>query len=78
VRPVFTAGPRPGIVVSLADMRDRFRLTANAVQSVEPPEALPRLPAGPAHHTVMSTAVGADAFAGYARIAGYYRLAAGI
>jgi L-arabinose isomerase len=72
-------------------MRDRFRLTANVVELVSPPEPLPRLPvgravwrpapdfrtsatswlmAGAAHHTAMSTAVGADAFRDYARMAG--------
>ena len=91
VRLVFTADPGPGIVVSLADMRDRFRLTANVVELVTPPEPLPRLPvgravwrpapdfptsaaawlqAGAAHHTAMSTAVGAEAFRDFARIAG--------
>jgi L-arabinose isomerase len=91
VRLVFTADPGPGIVVSLADMRDRFRLTANVVELVPPAEPLPRLPvgravwkpapdfrtsatswltAGAAHHTAMSTAVGADAFRDYARMAG--------
>src|SRR5580693_9901608 len=83
VRLVFTADPGPGIVVALTDMRDRFRLTANAVELVFPDEPLPRLPvgravwrpapdfatsaacwlaAGAAHHTCLSTAVGADAF----------------
>ncbi|HEX4399149.1 MAG TPA: L-arabinose isomerase [Trebonia sp.] len=91
VRLVFTADPGPGIVVALTDMRDRFRLTANVVELVSPPEPLPRLPvgravwrpapdfrtsamswlmAGAAHHTAMSTAVGADAFRDYARMAG--------
>jgi L-arabinose isomerase len=91
VRLVFTADPGPGIVVALTDMRDRFRLTANAVELVFPDEPLPRLPvgravwrpapdfatsaacwlaAGAAHHTCMSTAVGAEAFTDYARMAG--------
>jgi L-arabinose isomerase len=91
VRLVFTADPGPGIVVALTDMRDRFRLTANAVELVSPDEPLPRLPvgravwrpapdfatsaacwlaAGAAHHTCMSTAVGAEAFTDYARMAG--------
>ena len=91
VRLVFTADPGPGIVVSLTDMRDRFRLTANVVELVGPPEPLRRLPvghavwqpapdfptsattwleAGAAHHTAMSTAVGAAAFGDFARIAG--------
>jgi L-arabinose isomerase len=91
VRLVFTADPGPGVVVALTDMRDRFRLTANVVELVPPPEPLPKLPvgravwkpapdfpisatcwlqAGAAHHTAMSTAVGADAFRDYARMAG--------
>jgi L-arabinose isomerase len=91
VRLVFTADPGPGVVAALADMRDRFRLVANAVEVVEPSAPLPRLPvgravwrpapdfrtsaaawltAGAAHHTVMSTAVGIEAFADYARMAG--------
>lgn len=44
VRMVFDATPRPGVVVSLADMRDRFRLTANVVEVVAPPHAMPELP----------------------------------
>jgi L-arabinose isomerase len=91
VRLVFTADPGPGIVVSLTDLRDRFRLTANVVELVAPPEPLAKLPvghavwkpapdfptsatawlqAGAAHHTAMSTAVGAEAFEDFARIAG--------
>jgi L-arabinose isomerase len=91
VRLVFTADPGPGVVVALSDMRDRFRLVANAVEVVPPSEPLPKLPvgravwkpqpdfgtsttswltAGAAHHTVMSTAVGVEAFADLARIAG--------
>jgi L-arabinose isomerase len=91
VRLVFTADPGPGVVVSLADVRDRFRLVANAVDVVPTAEPLPKLPvgravwkprpdfptsaacwleAGAAHHTVMSTAVGVEAFADFARMAG--------
>ncbi|MEE2815089.1 MAG: L-arabinose isomerase [Actinomycetota bacterium] len=90
VRLVFTADPRPAVVVALSDMRDRFRLTANVVENVEPRAALPKLPvgravwkpapdfntsaaawltAGAAHHTVMSTAVGIDAFRDFAEMA---------
>src|SRR5215467_5401002 len=90
VRLVFSADPGPGIVVALSDMRDRFRLVANAVEVVPPSAPLPRLPvgravwkpepdfqtsatswlqAGAAHHTCMSTAVGIEAFADYARMA---------
>jgi L-arabinose isomerase len=91
VRLVFTADPGPAVVVALSDLRDRFRLTANAVEIVEPRAPLPHLPvgravwrpkpdfatsaaawltAGAAHHTVMSTAVGPEAFEDFARIAG--------
>jgi len=44
VRMVFTADPGPGVVVSLADMRDRFRLTANVVDVIQPPHDMPNLP----------------------------------
>jgi L-arabinose isomerase len=46
VRLVFTADPGPGIVVALTDLRDRFRLTANLVDLVEPRAPLPHLPVG--------------------------------
>jgi L-arabinose isomerase len=46
VRLVFTADPGPAVVVALSDMRDRFRLTANVVENVEPTAALPKLPVG--------------------------------
>jgi L-arabinose isomerase len=91
VRMVFDADPGVGVVVSLADMRDRFRLTANVVDVVAPTAPLPHLPvaravweprpdfatsaeawltAGGAHHTVMSTAAGIEAFEVFAQIAG--------
>jgi L-arabinose isomerase len=91
VRLVFTADPGPAVVVALADLRDRFRLTANVVDVVEPRAPLPHLPvgravwrprpdfetsaaawltAGGAHHTVMSTAVGLEAFEDLARMLG--------
>ncbi|MBD7981671.1 MULTISPECIES: L-arabinose isomerase [Oerskovia] len=90
VRMVFDADPGVGVVVSLADMRDRFRLTANVVDVVPASEPLPNLPvaravweprpdfatsaeawltAGGAHHTVLSTAAGLDAFEVFAEIA---------
>ncbi|GAA3697800.1 L-arabinose isomerase [Zhihengliuella alba] len=91
VRMVFNADATEGaVVVSLADMRDRFRLTANVVDVVAPPHDLPHLPvaravwkprpdfatsaeswltAGGAHHTVMSTAAGVEAFEVFAEIA---------
>ncbi|WP_431838472.1 L-arabinose isomerase [Cellulomonas sp. Y8] len=91
VRMVFDADPGEAVVVSLADMRDRFRMTANVVDVVPPTQELPNLPvaravweprpdfatsaeawltAGGAHHTVMSTAAGVEAFEIYADIAG--------
>ncbi|GGQ05287.1 L-arabinose isomerase [Streptosporangium pseudovulgare] len=44
VRLVFDARPGPAVVVGLADMGDRFRLVANEIDVVVPPEPLPRLP----------------------------------
>ena len=44
VRLVFDAAPGPAVVVGLADMGDRFRLVANHIDVVTPPEPLPRLP----------------------------------
>jgi len=44
VRLVFTAAANPGFVVGLADLGDRFRLTANEIDVVPPDEPLPRLP----------------------------------
>ncbi|MEO3872980.1 L-arabinose isomerase [Nonomuraea sp. B12E4] len=44
VRLVFDATPGPGIVVGLADMGDRFRLVANEIDVVTPPQPLPALP----------------------------------
>ncbi|MFT4261933.1 MAG: L-arabinose isomerase [Nocardioides sp.] len=91
VRLVFDADPcEAAVVVSLADMRDRFRLTANVVDVVAPPAPLPHLPvaravwrprpdfptsaeawltAGGAHHTVLSTAAGVEAFEVFAELA---------
>ena len=45
VRLVFTADPGPALVVALSDMRDRFRLVANVVENIVPPN-LPKLPVG--------------------------------
>ena len=91
VRLVFTAAPGPGLVVGLADLGGRLRLTANEIDVVEPDEPLPRLPvaravwkprpdlatsaecwllAGGPHHTVLSTAVGREALADFAEMAG--------
>ncbi|WP_433463191.1 L-arabinose isomerase [Spirillospora sp. CA-128828] len=44
VRLVFDAVPGPAVVVGLADMGDRFRLVANEIEVVAPPEPLPMLP----------------------------------
>jgi L-arabinose isomerase len=44
VRLVFTASPGPAIVAGLVDMGDRFRLVANEIDLIEPPQPLPRLP----------------------------------
>jgi L-arabinose isomerase len=90
VRLVFDTDAGDAVVVAMSDMRDRFRLVANAVEVVPLPHPLPRLPvaravwkpapdfatsasawltAGAAHHTVMSTALGVDAFRDFADIA---------
>ncbi len=44
VRLVFDAEPGPAIVVALIDLGERFRLIANAVDVITPPEPLPKLP----------------------------------
>jgi L-arabinose isomerase len=44
VRLVFDTDAGPGVVVAMSDMRDRFRLTANAVDVVPPDAPLPNLP----------------------------------
>lgn len=44
VRLVFDAAPGGAIVSGLADLGDRFRIVANAVEVVPPDEPLPRLP----------------------------------
>jgi L-arabinose isomerase len=44
VRLRFTADPGAGVVAGLSDLGDRFRLTVNEVDVVEPDEELPRLP----------------------------------
>lgn len=46
VRLVFTADPGPAVVVAMSDLRDRFRLVANVVDSVELPQPMPKLPVG--------------------------------
>ena len=44
VRLVFNADPGPALVIAMSDMRERFRLTMNVVENVEPDEPLPNLP----------------------------------
>ncbi len=44
VRMVFDADAGQGCVVAMADMRDRFRLTANKVEVVDAPYKMPNLP----------------------------------
>jgi L-arabinose isomerase len=89
VRLRFTAEPAEGVVASLSDLGDRFRLTVNEIDLVEPDEALPNLPvacavwkprpslstsaeawlmAGASHHTVLSTAIGAETLEDFAEM----------
>ncbi len=44
VRLVFDAAEGPAIAVSMIDLGDRFRLVANAIDVIAPPEPLPKLP----------------------------------
>ncbi|WP_447643339.1 L-arabinose isomerase [Nocardioides zeae] len=44
VRLRFTADPGPAVVAGLSDLGDRFRLTVNEIDVVEPDEDLPLLP----------------------------------
>jgi L-arabinose isomerase len=44
VRLVFDAAPGPAVVLGLADLGERFRLVANAIEIVPPTEPLPKLP----------------------------------
>ncbi|BCL17990.1 L-arabinose isomerase [Micromonospora sagamiensis] len=44
VRLVFDARPGPAVVLGLADLGERFRLVANEIDVVAPPEPLPKLP----------------------------------
>ncbi|MGC4892366.1 L-arabinose isomerase [Micromonospora sp. DT31] len=44
VRLVFDASPGPAVVLGMVDMGERFRLVANAVDVVPPPQPLRRLP----------------------------------
>jgi L-arabinose isomerase len=44
VRLVFDAAPGPATVLGLTDLGDRFRLVANEIDVVAPPQPLPKLP----------------------------------
>jgi L-arabinose isomerase len=44
VRLVFDAAPGSGVVLGIADLGERFRLVANAVEVVPPDQPLPKLP----------------------------------
>jgi L-arabinose isomerase len=44
VRLRFTADPGPAVVAGISDLGDRFRLTVNEIDVVEPDEDLPKLP----------------------------------
>jgi L-arabinose isomerase len=44
VRLVFDAAAGPAVVLGLADMGERFRLVANEIDVVAPPQPLPKLP----------------------------------
>jgi L-arabinose isomerase len=44
VRLVFNGKSGPAMAAALVDMGNRFRIVANAVEAVEPKEALPKLP----------------------------------
>jgi L-arabinose isomerase len=44
VRLRFTADPGPAVVAGISDLGDRFRLTVNEIDVVEPDEDLPSLP----------------------------------
>ncbi len=46
VRLVFDAEPGPAVVACLSDLGDRFRMVANEIEVVTPPEPLPNLPVG--------------------------------
>ncbi|GLW20848.1 L-arabinose isomerase [Microbispora sp. H10670] len=91
VRLVFDAAPGPAVVVGLSDMGERFRLVANEIDVVAPPEPLPALPvaravwrprpdlrtsaeswitAGAPHHTVLSSALGAEELTDFADMLG--------
>jgi L-arabinose isomerase len=43
-RLVFSGKPGPAINISTIDLGDRFRIIANALNTVEPPAAMPNLP----------------------------------
>ena len=43
-RLIFTGKPGPGIVATLVDLGNRFRMIVNKIEAVEPPADLPKLP----------------------------------
>ena len=62
-RLIFSAPAGPALNASLIDMGDRFRLLVNAVDAIEPPHALPKLPVAHAvWKTQPSLAVAAEAW----------------
>jgi L-arabinose isomerase len=44
VRLVFSAAAGPAVVVAMLDLGDRFRLLVNEIDTISPPQALPKLP----------------------------------
>lgn len=44
VRLVFTSGPGPGVVATIVDVGNRFRMIANEVDVVAPEQTMPKLP----------------------------------
>lgn len=43
-RLIFTGQSGPGIVASIIDLGNRFRMIVNEIEAVDPPEDLPKLP----------------------------------
>jgi L-arabinose isomerase len=73
-RLVFTAKPGPAINVSMIDLGNRFRLVANEIEVVDPPQPLPKLPVASAVWKCLpdfKTAAAAWIYAGGAHHAGY-------
>jgi L-arabinose isomerase len=73
-RLVFTAKPGSAINVSMIDLGNRFRLVANEIEVVDPPQPLPKLPVASAVWKCLpdfKTAAAAWIYAGGAHHAGY-------